>query len=84
MEWQSKFHPEKCKCTRFGRSNVQNHEYTIYGRIKEILKEKDIGKVFDDKLNFLDHLSEVNNANNIMGTGTFVHLDLEHEAEGHR
>ena len=77
-EWQLKFHPEKCKSMRIGRSVTQDHVYTMYEDMEQVDKEKDIGVVIDNKLDFTEHLAEkVNKANNIVGLirRSFVNLD---------
>jgi hypothetical protein len=41
-----KFHPDKCKTMRIGRSKVEKHEYTLKADLKpmeETIAEKDVG-----------------------------------------
>jgi hypothetical protein len=78
-----KFHPDKCKTMRIGRSKAEKHEYTLKADIKpmeETIAEKDVGVPIDDKLSFDKHIIEkVNKANSIIGVirRTFEYLDLK-------
>jgi hypothetical protein len=50
-----KFHPDKCKTMRIGRSKVEKHEYTLKADLKpmeETISEKDVGVTIDNKLSF--------------------------------
>lgn len=74
-----RFHPDKNKHMRIGRTNVEEQNYTMQDTITSTGKEKDIGVVIDSKLTFSDHLAEkINKANSILGLirRTFVYLDL--------
>jgi hypothetical protein len=45
-KWMLKFHPDKCKTMRIGRSKVEKHEYTLKADLKpmdETISEKDVG-----------------------------------------
>jgi hypothetical protein len=45
-----KFHPDKCKTMRIGRSKVEKHEYTLKADLKpmeETIAEKDAGVTID-------------------------------------
>ncbi len=69
-----KFHPDKCK-----QRSKTTPEYSLQGRsLKTIHKEKDIGVMIDDNLEFEKHLHEkVQKANQMFGLirRTFEHLD---------
>jgi hypothetical protein len=46
QKWMLKFHPDKCKTMRIGRSKVEKHEYTLKADLKpmeETIAEKDVG-----------------------------------------
>lgn len=81
-KWLLKFHPEKCKTMRIGRSKVENYDYKLRADLIPMVKtseEKDIGVIIDDKLSFEKHISEkVNKANSVMGVirRTFEYLDI--------
>jgi hypothetical protein len=66
--WQLKANPEKCKVIHV-RGEGDKTEYRINGKILEhTQKEKDIGLVVDEKLNFNDHIEEkIKKANQIVG-----------------
>jgi hypothetical protein len=56
-----KFHPDKCKTMRIGRSKVEKHEYTLKADLKpmeETIAEKDVGVTIDNKLSFDKHITE--------------------------
>lgn len=79
--WMLKFHPDKCKVMRIGRSKVDQYDYKMDSSYKPMSKsteEKDIGVVIDNKLTFQKHINEkVNKANSIVGIirRTFEYLD---------
>ena len=83
-KWLLRFHPDKCKTMTVGnRQEVPANYYmtTNDGRrvaLAKTSKEKDMGVIWDDELNFREELtSRVQKANNIMGVirRTYVHLD---------
>ena len=64
---------------KVGRSNVERQVYTMFDDLNKTTKEKDIGMVIGDKLQFSDNSAEkVNKANSMIGVirRTFVHLGL--------
>jgi hypothetical protein len=86
-KWLLKFHPEKCKIMHIGsRPDEQaNYKYTMKsGNQEEVelattTKEKDIGVIFDQELNFREDMNtRIIKANNIMGIirRTYSHLDI--------
>lgn len=66
-----RFHPDKCKAMRIGKSTVDLYDYSLSrnGTIMDRAEsEKDIGVIIDNKLSFDQHISEkVNKANSVMG-----------------
>lgn len=82
-KWMLKFHPDKCKTMRIGRSKVEKHEYTLKADLKpmeETIAEKDVGVTIDNKLSFDKHITEkVSKAKSIIGVirRTFEYLDLK-------
>ena len=66
-----KFHPEKSKIMRIGRSKIESYDYKLRADLNPMLKtteEMDIGVIIDDKLSFEKHISEkVNKTNSVMG-----------------
>ena len=67
--WLPKFHPDKYNVLAAGKRNIPQFEYTLYNtKLKYTDKEKDIGVIVDNKLNFEEHMNEkINKANSIMG-----------------
>ena len=67
--WLLPFHPDQCKVLTTGRRNAPKYEYKLCNtKLKYTNKEKDIGVVVDDQLNFEEHMNEkINKANSIMG-----------------
>ena len=82
-KWMLKFHPDKCKTMRIGRSKVEKWEYNLKSGSKpmeESTAEKDVGVIIDNKLSFDKHITEkVNKANSIVGIirRTFEYLDIK-------
>jgi hypothetical protein len=90
-KWKLRFHPEKCKQmivstrqrehsigTRSMRQ-IQEQEITTT-KLTRVSQEKDLGIIFDQELNFRDHISSVTNkASQMMGIirRTFMCLDPE-------
>ena len=80
-KWLLKFHPEKCKTMRIGRSKVIDFEYKLKESMNPMEKseaEKDVGVVIDENLNFERHMNEkINKANAVLGAirRTFQYLD---------
>ena len=80
-KWLLRFHPDKCKTMRVGRSKVEEHDYSLDPKWNPMIKcteEKDIGVVIDNKLSFEKHIVEkVNKANMIVGIirRTFEYMD---------
>ena len=70
-KWLLRFHPEKCKAMRIGKSRVEKWDYSLKEGLppmEYVDSEKDIGVVIDNKLSFNQHISEkINKANSIMG-----------------
>jgi len=66
-KWMLKFHPDKCKTMRIGKSNIDLKEYSLKPGIpsmKYSTAEKDVGITIDNKLSFEKHISDkVNKAN---------------------
>jgi hypothetical protein len=80
--WLLKFHPKKCKVMTIGRQDDEHDYYFGIDQNKLVLertdKEKDIGVVIDNKLDFDEHISTVvNKANNILGVirRSYIYLD---------
>jgi hypothetical protein len=82
-KWMLKFHPDKCKTMRIGRSNIDQYSYSLKPGHKPMDNsnaEKDVGVTIDNKLTFEKHITEkVNKANSILGVirRTFEYLDLQ-------
>ncbi len=82
--WLLRFHPAKCKIMKVG-NNTDDRDYYFNSSEDSVViartdKEKDIGVIIDDKLNFREDIStRVNKANQTMGTirRTYDHLDEE-------
>lgn len=78
--WLLNFHPDKCKYMRIGRSDIEDPGYKFETQLERTTSEKDIGVIFNEKLNFSEHLAEkINKANKIVGIirWSFVNLDIE-------
>ena len=59
QKWQLKFNAEKCKVIHYGSNNPKTG-YTLNGTSLECsLAEKDLGIIFDNKLNFSEHVGKV-------------------------
>ena len=57
--WLLRFHPDKCNVLTAGRRNAPKYEYKLCNtKLKYTNKEKDIGVVVDDQLNFEEHMNE--------------------------
>lgn len=79
-KWLLRFHPDKCKYMRIGRTSVEDQGYHMEKQLMRITTEKDVGVIINNKLSCADHLVEkVNKANNLVGIirRTFVSLDSE-------
>lgn len=80
-KWMLRFHPDKCKAMRIGKSTVDLYDYSLSknGTIMDRAEsEKDVGVIIDNKLSFDQHISEkVNKANSVMGVirGSFTCMD---------
>lgn len=78
-KWLLRFHPDKCKVLSAGKRKTRRFEYKLCNtKLQYTEKEKDIGVVMDNQLNFKDHMNEkINKANSIMGLirRTFTYLD---------
>ena len=78
-KWLLRFHPDKCKVLSAGKRSTPEFEYKLCDtKLQATDKEKDIGVVVDNQLNFEDHMNEkINKANSIMGLirRTFSYLD---------
>jgi ribonuclease P/MRP protein subunit RPP40 len=76
-----KFHPDKCKSMRIGRSQTPNFTYKLGPQETDLAQtdqEKDIGVIIDSNLTFEAHMNEkIKKANSVMGIvrRTFEHLD---------
>lgn len=78
-----KFHPDKCKYMRIGpkHTSIPDHQYTLgpdKHPLEKTTSEKDIGVIFDSKLNFENHMNEkINKANSILAIirRTFEYMD---------
>ena len=68
-KWLLRFHPDKCKVLSAGKRKTGRFEYKLCNtKLQYTEKEKDIGVVVDNQLNFEDHMNEkINKANSIMG-----------------
>jgi hypothetical protein len=78
-KWLLRFHPDKCKVLSAVKQKTQQYKYTLCNtELQYSNKEKDIGFVVDNQLNFEDHMNEkINKANSIMGLirPTFTYID---------
>ena len=78
-KWLLRFHPDKCKVLSAVKQKTQQYKYTLCNKeLQYSNKEKDIGIVVDNQLNFEDHMNEkINKANSIMGLirPTFTYID---------
>jgi hypothetical protein len=78
-KWLLRFHPDKCKVLSAGKQKTQQFKYTLCNtELQYSNKEKDIGVVVDNQLNFEDHMNEkINKSNSIMGLirRTFTYID---------
>lgn len=67
-KWLLRFHPDKCKYMRIGRTSVEDQGYHMEKQLMRITTEKDVGVIINNKLSCADHLVEkVNKANNLVG-----------------
>ena len=79
------YHLKKCHHLHIG-NNVESTEYTMgipngNVTIEKVESEKDLGVIFNSKLNFTEHIStKVSKANQIVGlifrTFTFTHREM--------
>ena len=82
--WQMFYHHKKCHHLHVG-NNIDDTEYTMETpngniTIEKVHSEKDLGVIFDNKLNFTEHIStKVTKANQIVGLifRTFTFVDKE-------
>ena len=78
-KWSLRFHPDKCKVLSAGKQKTQQYKHTLCNtELQYSNKEKDIGVVIDNQLNFEDHMNEkINKSNSIMGLirCTFTYID---------
>ena len=82
--WQMFYHHKKCHHLHVG-NNIDDTEYTMETpngniTIEKVPSEKDLGAIFDNKLNFTEHIStKVTKANQIVGLifRTFTFMDKE-------
>ena len=81
IEWQLKFHPDKCHVHHLGKSN-ENHHYFMGEDVRTDLEtkeeEKDLGVLTDNKHKFSRHCDKiVTSANKLLGImrRSFTHLD---------
>ena len=67
-KWKMEFNVSKCKIMHLGNSNP-GHTYTMGGaNLTATTEEKDLGVIFDDRLEFDKHIrGMVNRANRILG-----------------
>ena len=85
-DWQLRFHPEKCCVMRLGKNDGET-AYTMKGTdengnektytLKESTKEKDLGVIVDNELDFKQHVATVTaKANRTVGIirRSFTHL----------
>jgi len=75
--WQLPFNKDKCKVVHYGRNNPVA-QYAMDGTIMESLEaEKDLGVVFDAKLNFSEHIrAACRKANSRLGIVRRTFLEL--------
>ncbi|KAK4324262.1 hypothetical protein Pmani_005102 [Petrolisthes manimaculis] len=67
-KWLLKFHPDKCKSMRIGKTEIPSGDYVMEQRLTLTNSEKDLGVTIDKDLSFEKHISEkVNSANRIVG-----------------
>ncbi len=58
--WQLKLNISKCVSVRFGLADKPVFDYSISGNLlKTVLSTKDLGVIFDSKLNFSEHCNTV-------------------------
>ena len=81
-KWQMTFNTKKCKIMHIGPKETTEYftkdSNNIYTTITEVDQEKDLGVIFDKKLNFNTHIStKVNIANRNLGliSKTFIFMD---------
>lgn len=79
-QWLLRFNVEKCKCMHLGKANP-HHEYEMDNKVLEdCVQEKDLGVLFDNKLNFNEHIAlKVKKANQAVGMirNTFTCMDMD-------
>ena len=85
--WLLKFHPDKCKVMKIHRGNKENNRkyymrnsQTEELELEQVSKEKDLGIITDENLNFEEHIQmKVNKATKVMGLirRSFMTLDAE-------
>ena len=71
-KWNLYFNVLKCKVMHIGKKNPQNHYYMKIENEKQKIEtcreEKDLGIIFDEALNFDNHISNITNkANQMLG-----------------
>lgn len=67
-KWLLKFHPDKCKAMRIGKSEIPHGDYVMEQSLTLTNEEKDLGVIVDKDLNFEKHISgKINSANRIVG-----------------
>ena len=67
-KWKMEFNVEKCKIMHIGHNNPKNTYNMDGSNLTETLKEKDLGVLIDNKLDFGDHIKEiVGRANRMIG-----------------
>ena len=54
--WLLKFNLEKCKLLHIGKNNPRNHYKFLGSNLSTCSTEKDLGVIFNEKLNFHDHI----------------------------
>lgn len=57
--WQLPFNISKCKCMHYGRNNTEYVYKMEDMTLDDIDNEKDLGVIFDNKLNFANHISSI-------------------------
>jgi len=76
--WQLKFNILKCKHIHFGPANNYGSYYMNGIAIKIVVRQKDLGILFDNQLKFHSHTTNISNkANRLLGLirRSFDHLD---------
>ena len=82
-KWLLKLNILKCKTVFFGRNINKNYTYSLQGTQLERLEHmKDLGVIFDNELNFVQHCKEkINTAYSYLGIifikRNFIYLDKD-------